>query len=234
MTTAPTTFYGTSVGKKVVMAVSGFIVFGFVVVHMLGNLQIFLGPEKLNTYAHFLQSLGAFKWAFRAVVALAALLHMWAAIQVTLQSWAARPHKYARQRYRETTYAARTMWIGGPIILLFLIYHLLHFTTGHAHHDPAGFEATFALADGEKVPNVFNNVVHGFQIWWVSAIYIVTMFLVGLHLYHGVWSMLQTVGAAHPGYNKWRRVFSVLFGLFVAAAGISMPVAVLIGYIQPV
>jgi len=216
------------------MAVTGLIAFGFVVVHMLGNLQIFLGPEKLNAYAAFLQGLGSFKWVFRAVICFSIAVHMLAAAQVTLQSWSARPRKYAVQRYRETTWAARTLRIGGPAIILFAIYHLLHFTTGHAHHDPAGFEPTFALADGEMVPNVFNNVVHGFQIWWVALIYIAAMLLVGLHLYHGVWSMLQTVGLNHPKWNGWRRVFAVLFALFVTGAGVSMPVAVLAGLVKPV
>jgi len=215
------TFYGTSVGKKVVMAVTGFVVFGFVLVHMVGNLQLFAGPEKLNAYAQFLQGLGGLLWAFRAVLLVCAVLHVVAATQVTLQSWAARPEGYAVQRYRETTYAARTMRVGGPIILLFLLYHILHFTTGQAHpqFDP-----------GE----VYNNVVRGFQVWWSSAIYIVANVFVALHLYHGVYSMLQTVGVAHPKWNRWRRALAVLFGLALGIGNVSLPVAVLAGVVKPV
>jgi succinate dehydrogenase / fumarate reductase cytochrome b subunit len=224
MTTTTLTFYRTAIGKKVVMAVTGFIVFGFVAVHMLGNLQLFLGPERLNKYAEFLQGLGGVLWVFRGVVLLAVVLHIWSAAAVTLQNWAARPQGYAVTRYRETDYAARTMWWGGPIIALFVIYHLLHFTTGDVHPAAAAFDKA----------QVFNNVVTGFQVWWSSAIYIVACFLVALHLYHGVWSMLQTVGAAHPKYNRWRKVFSVAFAVMVGAGNISMPVAVLAGWIQPV
>jgi succinate dehydrogenase / fumarate reductase cytochrome b subunit len=222
MATRVLTFYGTSVGKKVVMAVTGFIVFGFITVHMLGNLQIFLGPAKLNGYAHFLKSSAAFLWGFRGVMILAAVLHILSATQVTLQSWAARPQGYAVQRYRETTYAARTMRWGGPIIGLFVVYHLLHFTTGQLHQSAPNFNGT----------DVYNNVVTGFQVPWVSAVYLVAVAMVGLHLYHGVWSMLQTLGAAHPRYNRWRRVFAVLFALAVTGGMMAVPISVLAGWVR--
>jgi len=217
-------FYGTSVGKKVVMAVTGFIVFGFVFVHMLGNLQIFLGPDKLNNYAAFLKSSQAFLWAFRGTLLLAVILHILSATLLTLQSWAARPQGYAVRKYRESTYAARTMRWGGPIIGLFVIYHLLHFTTGDLHPTAAHF-------DGHAV---YNNVVLGFQVWWVAAIYIAAVSFVGLHLYHGVWSLLQTLGAAHPKYNRWRRVFAMVFAEVVWAGMVAVPLAVQAGMIKPV
>ena len=150
-------------------------------------------------------------------------LHIWSAAAVTLQNWGARPDGYAVQRYRETSYAARTMWWGKPIIALFVLYHLLHFTTGHVHPTAGAFDKA----------DVFNNVVQGFQVWWASAIYIVASFLVAVHLYHGVWSMLQTIGAAHPKYNLWRRVLAVGFAVVVGAGNISMPVAVLTGLVEP-
>jgi len=222
-------FYITSVGKKVVMAITGFIVFGFVVVHLIGNLQVFSGPEKLNTYAAFLQGLGAVLWAFRAVLLVSIVLHILAATQVTLQSWRARPTGYAVTRYQTTTYAARTMRWGGPIIALFVVYHLLHLTTGQLHPQPMGFTARA----GEHI-NVYNNVVYGFQIWWTSAIYIFAILAIAFHLYHGVWSMMQSLGINHPRYNQWRRTGAILFALFVAAAGVSIPVAVLTGVVRPV
>ena len=217
-------FYGTSVGKKVVMAVTGFIVFGFVTVHMLGNLQIFLGPDKINGYAAFLKSSQAFLWAFRGTLLLAVALHILSATLLTLQSWAARPEGYAVRKYRESTYAARTMRWGGPIIALFVIYHLLHFTTGQLHPTAPSF-------DGHAV---YNNVVLGFQVWWVAAVYIVAVSFVGLHLYHGVWSLLQTLGAAHPKYNRWRRVFAMIFAEVVWAGMVAVPLAVQAGMIKPV
>ncbi|MBN1771505.1 MAG: succinate dehydrogenase cytochrome b subunit [Deltaproteobacteria bacterium] len=224
MATRVMTFYGTSVGKKVVMAVTGFIVFGFITVHMLGNLQVFLGPEKLNAYARFLKSSSAFLWAFRGVLLAAAVLHILSATQVTLQSWAARPEGYAVQRYRETTYAARTMRWGGPIIGVFVVYHLLHFTTGQLHPSAPWFNGT----------DVYNNVVYGFQVPWTAAVYLVAVLMVGLHLYHGVWSMLQTVGAAHPRYNRWRRFLAATFALLVGGGMALVPISVLAGWVHPV
>jgi succinate dehydrogenase / fumarate reductase, cytochrome b subunit len=229
MTTARISFYGTAVGKKVVMALTGFITFGFVAVHVLGNLQIFLGPERLNKYAHFLQSLGGLLWIFRAVMLTAVVLHIVSATMVTLQSWAARPKSYAVHRLRETTYAARTMRWGGPIIGLFVVFHLLHFTTGHLHPNPETFRAEL---DGYV--NVYNNVIYGFQVPWAAGVYMAAMVMVGLHLYHGVWSMLQTMGASSPKWNPWRRRFAVVFALFVAVGGLSIPAAVLAGIVVPV
>jgi succinate dehydrogenase / fumarate reductase cytochrome b subunit len=214
------TFYNTSIGKKVVMAITGFIAFGFVIAHMAGNLQIFLGPEKINKYAEFLHSMGAFLWVFRAAMAAAILLHITAACQVTWQSLGARPKLYRLYRMRKTTYAARTMWWGGPLIALFVIYHLMHLTFGNVHR--------------EFTDNVYNNIVLGFQEPWVSGVYIAATILLGLHLYHGLSSMFQSVGLNHPKWNHWRTVFAVLFGLTVAAGNVSMPVMVLAGVVKPV
>ena len=128
------------------------------------------------------------------------------------------------RRFRETTYAARTMRVGGPIILLFLIYHLLHFTVGTVHPSAPAFEPT----------TVYNNVVSGFQVWWASAVYMVAVVFVGLHLYHGVWSMLQTLGINHPKWNSWRRLLAVAFAVVVTLGNLSMPAAVLLGYVRPI
>ncbi|MBN1656559.1 MAG: succinate dehydrogenase cytochrome b subunit [Deltaproteobacteria bacterium] len=222
-------FYTTSVGKKIVMAISGFIVFGFVVIHLVGNLQIFFGPETLNRYAEMLQGLGGALWLFRALLLLSIVLHIVAATQVTLQSWQARPKGYAVTRYRTTSYAARTMRWGGPLIALFVVYHILHLTTGGLHPRPAGF-----ISQAGGTINVYNNVVYGFQIWWTSALYIIAILALCLHLYHGVSSMMQSVGLNHPRWNQWRRFAAVFFSLFVAAAGVSIPLAVLLGLVQPV
>lgn len=220
MTTAAITFYESSVGKKVVMAITGFLTFGWVTVHMIGNLQIFLGPDKLNHYAELLQSLGGVLWIARAAMLTAIFLHIVAATQVTLQSWAARPVKYRSQRFRDTSYAARTMWLGGPLIGMFVCYHLLHLTLGTVH---PGF-----------TDNVYNNVVFGFQVPVVAGMYIAAMVVLGLHFSHGLWSMFQSVGLNHPKWNTARKIFAVCFGLLIAIGNISIPTAVLLGYLQPV
>lgn len=219
MATAALRFWSTSVGKKMVMAVTGFIIFGFVFVHMLGNLQLYVGPAQLNAYGALLHHLHGLIWVVRATLLTALVLHMIAAYQVWMQSRHARPVRYKVQVLAETTYAARTMIIGGPVIALFLIYHLAHFTTGQAN-------PSFVSGD------VYHNVVAGFQVWWASAAYIVAMVFVGLHLYHGVWSMLQTLGASHPKYNPWRQWGAAAFAVLVAGVNISFPVSVLAGWVK--
>ena len=220
MTTKAMTFYRTSVGKKVVMAITGFIAFTWVTIHMIGNLQIYLGAERLNAYGELLHSMGSFLWVFRGIMTVVIISHIVAATQVTLQNIDARPTRYKIHRFRETTYAARTMWWGGPLVALFLLYHLMHLTFGNVHAD--------------FTDNIYNNVVFGFQTPWTSGVYIVAMLMLGLHLYHGVWSMFQSVGANHPKWNKWRRIFAVAFGLAIAVGNISIPVAVLSGIVKPV
>lgn len=218
MTTNVMTFYGTSIGKKVVMAATGIVFLGFVVIHLLGNLQIYMGPAKLNAYAAFLHANPGLVWTLRLVLLGAVGLHVLAATQLTLQSWAARPRKYVKQRYQESDYAARTMRWSGPFLGLFIVYHLLHFTTGTAH--------------GSFVPgDVYANVVAGFSVVPISAVYIVAMLSLGFHMYHGLWSLFQTLGANHPKYNHLRRGLAAAVTLVVVCGNISMPVAVLAGII---
>ena len=212
-------FFGSTIGRKIVMAATGVVLFGFVVGHMLGNLQVFLGPEKLNAYAHLLKSMGSLLWVVRIGLLAAVALHAWSATTLTLSNWRARPVGYRQTRYLESTYASRTMVWGGPLLATFIVYHILHLTVGSAH--PA-FDAT----------DVYANVVRGFSVWPVSAVYIVAMLALGLHLYHGVWSMLQTVGLSHPRYDALRTVFSTVFAVVVAAGNISIPVAVLTGVVR--
>jgi succinate dehydrogenase cytochrome b subunit len=220
MTTKTSTFWSTSPGKKIAMAISGIVIFGFVVAHMLGNLQIFYGPERINAYAAFLQGLGPLLWVFRIVMLLALGIHFVAALLVTLQNMAARPQKYTVHAYRKTTFAARTMWLGGPAIALFVIYHLGHLTVGCVH--------------AEFTDNVYNNIVVGFQTPWVSAVYITAMCIVGLHLYHGLSSMFQSLGLSHPRWNKWRNIFAVCFSFAVTILNTSIPASVLLGILAPV
>jgi succinate dehydrogenase / fumarate reductase cytochrome b subunit len=175
------TLFQSVIGKKVIMAVTGFILFGFVVGHMVGNLQVFAGPEKLNKYAEFLQSLGGGLWAARFVLLGAVILHIVSAVQLYNNKAQARPQGYVKKATIATSYAARTMVWSGPIILFFLIYHLLHFTTGQAHPD-------FVKGD------VYRNVVTGFSNPAAALFYMVANVLLAIHLYHGVWSMFPDAG----------------------------------------
>ncbi len=218
--------YRSAVGKKAVMAVTGLILFGFVLVHMIGNLKLYEGPDKLNNYAGWLRDVGSpavpiggLLWIARLVLIAAVVLHIWAAWQVSRMSRGARPQRYSRRRPVRMTYASRTMRWGGVIILLFVIYHLLHFTTGTVHGD---------FIEGD----IYHNVVSGFQVWWVSLFYIVAQVALGFHLYHGLWSLFQSLGWNHPRFNPWRRGFAHAFAWIVTLGNISFPVAVLTGLIS--
>jgi len=219
--TRPLSFLGSSLGRKVVMAATGIILFGFVVGHMVGNLQIYLGPEALNAYGVFLREFlhGTGIWIARGTLLAAVGLHIWAAVTLTLESWAARPKGYRAVSYRESTYASRTMVWSGPILALFIGYHLAHFTLGTAHPD---------FVEGD----VYHNIIVGFSVPWVSAFYIAAMLCLGLHMFHGIWSMLQTLGLSHPRWNRLRFAFSALSTALVVVGNISIPVAVLMGLVR--
>ncbi len=216
------TFWQSSNGKKIVMAVTGSIMFAFIVGHMIGNLQMFLPPEHINTYGHFLHhDIQEELWIIRGVMILTVCLHILAAIQLALRSQAARPIGYSRRENINSTYASRTMYWSGPIVLVFLIWHLLQFTAGVLHP-----HATFVAG------NVYQNVVSGFQVWWVSAWYIFALCLLGLHLSHGLWSMFQSVGLAHPRLTPYLRNAARAIAVLIVLGYISIPVCVFIGVIK--
>jgi len=214
-------FVGSSIGRKVIMAVTGAILFGFVLAHMLGNLQVYLGPEAINNYGVFLRQAlhGTGIWIARAVLLSAVLLHIWSATSLTLESRRARPEGYRVEKWKESTYASRTMRWGGVILLLFIIYHLLHFTTGTVHQ-------TFIEGD------VYHNFVAGFRSVPVSLFYIFAMLALGLHLRHGVWSMFQTLGVSHPRYIRMAHVGAWIFAAVIVIGNISFPLAVLAGIVK--
>jgi len=216
-------FWQTTVGKKAIMAVTGIILFGFVVGHLLGNLQIYQGPEKLNHYAVTLRSLGPLLWLTRIVLLVSVGLHIWSSFQLWVGHREARPIGYVKKANINSTYASRTMYWSGPIILAFVIYHLLNFTFGSVH--PGG-----AFVEG----SVYNNVVTSFQVWPVAIFYIIAMAMLCLHLYHGLWSLFQTLGVSHPVYTLWIQRLAKLFAVLIAIGYISIPVAVLAGFIKPV
>jgi succinate dehydrogenase / fumarate reductase cytochrome b subunit len=219
-------FWRTAIGKKAVMALTGVFLFGWILAHMLGNLKLFLGPEHMNDYAKWLRTMGApaapadtLLWVVRVLMFVCVWLHIQAATQLTLMNNAARPVGYRRRDAISSTYAARTMRWGGVIILLFIIYHLLHLTFGTVH-------PSFVENDP------YHNVVAGFQVWWVSAFYIIANLALGLHLFHGLWSMFNSLGLNHPKFNGWKKVFATAFALIITLGNISMPVAVLLGIVR--
>jgi succinate dehydrogenase / fumarate reductase, cytochrome b subunit len=217
----PITFWQSTNGKKVVMAVTGAMMFLFVVGHMLGNLQMFESPEHINAYGHFLHNLGELLWIERGVMGLAIALHITATVQLGLRSKAARPVGYSRKEAINSSYASRTMYWSGPIVLAFIIFHLLQFTAGYIHP-----HATFT--EGE----VYSNVVSGFQVWWVSAWYIIAMILLGFHLSHGLWAMFQSVGLAHPRHTVFLKLAAKAIAIVIVLGYISIPISVWLGFIK--
>lgn len=222
----PLPAYDTAVGKKAAMATTGIILFAFVVLHMLGNFKLYQGPEKMNAYAEWLRGIGtpalphaALLWIARLVLLAAVAVHTVAAIQLTIRNNKARPSQYVRYRSVSSNYAARTMRWSGVIILLFIIYHLMHFTWGtvHAEFQPG---------------NVYHNVVVGFQNVWVSAVYIAAQLALGFHLYHGTWSLFQSLGWSHSAFNHWRRYFAIASALMITLGNVSFPIAVLTGVVN--
>ncbi len=218
---SPPGFARSSIGRKVIMASTGVILVLYVIAHMFGNLQVYGGPEGINAYGKFLHTFlhGGGIWIARAVLLTAVLLHIWSATSLTLTSRRARGIGYREQQWKESTYASRTMRWGGVIILLFVIYHILHFTTGAAHPD-------FVPGD------VYHNFVTGFRVVPVSIAYIVAMIALGLHLRHGVWSMFQTLGVSHPRYIRAAHVGAWVVAIAVTAGNISFPLAVLAGIVK--
>ena len=223
------TLWNTTVGKKVVMAVTGVVLVGFVIAHMLGNLKIFLGVEAIDSYAVFLRTMGeplvpygTLLWVARIILLVSVGLHILAAVQLTLLNWAARPQGYATKQSIATSYAARTMRWGGVIIALFIVYHLLHFTAGLVGFSPGQFEEL----------KVYDNVVAGFSVWYVSLFYVLAMAALCLHLDHGVWSMFQTLGCNNARISPVLKGLSRVVALVVFAGFISVPVAVLAGWLR--
>jgi succinate dehydrogenase / fumarate reductase cytochrome b subunit len=221
--------WSTSIGTKAVMAVTGLILVGFVIGHMLGNLKVYQGEEKFNSYAVWLRQVGSpalgheqFLWLARLILLAATGLHIVAAVQLTQMSYAARPVGYMQKKAIQATYASRTMRWGGVIITLFVVYHLLHFTFG---------AVGFATGQYHHM-SVYRNVVIGFSVWYVSAFYIAAMVALGLHMYHGVWSMFQTIGLNNDGTDRFFRALAIASSVVVVLGNISVPTSVLVGLVK--
>lgn len=214
-------FWETTIAKKAVMAVSGVVLAGFVVGHLIGNLQIFLGPERFNGYARTLRALPELLWPTRAVLLVMVLAHIWSAVQLAVVKSEARPQGYVRKRSTDSTYSSRTMYWSGPILAAFIIYHLMQFTFG------VGGTAFRDL-------DAYGNVIHGFRVPLVSAFYILSMALLAMHLRHGLWSMFQTLGVHHSRYMARFKVAAAVIAAFIFLGFVSIPVAVLTGLIPTI
>ena len=218
--------YATSIGKKLAMAFASLFLVFFIIAHLWGNLKVFAGPEKFNHYGEFLRVMGApmlgtsqALWLLRIVLLAAVLVHIVAYLQLWRQSRAARRQAYKKYDPEVFSYASKTMKWGGIAILLFVVYHILHFTTGTVHP--------------EFMPGLpYENLVIGLSSWPVALFYILAVLALGLHLYHGTWSALQTFGFTSPKYNHLRRPIALGFSVLITLGYISIPVAVLAGFLE--
>ncbi len=218
--------YRSAIFKKAIMAITGMVLFGFVLSHMTGNLKIFQGAEKINHYSEFLREFGqpvlpykGFLWIMRLGLIGAAVLHIWSAIALTLDNRRARPKNYELRRPVQMDYASRTMRYSGFIVAGYIVYHLLHLTSGQAHPD-------FVHGD------VYSNLIIAFQNPLVAAIYVVVNILLSFHLYHGLWSMFQSLGIDHPAVKGLRRPFAATFAVVICLGFIAIPISIVTGLIQ--
>ena len=202
------------------MAVTGLIWVAYLITHMLANLLVFQGPEKINAYSAFLHGTGGALWAARLVLVAALVLHVIAAVQLAERRWEARPVGYAGGNDPQaSTLAARTIRWGGALILAFLVYHILHFTVGTAH--PGFMEG-----------NPYHNVATGFRNPFVVVFYLIIMAFVGLHLYHGIWSSGRSLGVSAPSPHPLRRTVALVLALLIWLGFSVIPIAVYAGVVR--
>ena len=211
-------FYESTIGKKAIMAVTGLLLFGFLVAHMLGNLQIFLGPAVMNHYAESLHGNPPLLWTARTILLVCVALHIWASIQLSILKREARPVAYVKRANVQSSWASRTMMLSGPIVAAFVVFHLLHLTTGTIHP--------------QFIPlHAYENLVNGFLVVPFAIVYIVVMVFIGFHLSHGIWSMFQSLGFSHPRYTPMIKKVAAIFSWMLIGGFISVPIAVLTGLV---
>ncbi len=223
----PVEFYRSAIGKKYVMAITGIIGMGYVFAHMVGNLKMYLGPEEINHYGEFLRELLVpilprtwTLWILRIVLIIALVLHVHAAFALTMMNRRARPERYQSKRdYVAANFASRTMRWSGIIVLLFLFWHLADFTWGWVNPG-------FVRGD------VYRNVDASLSRWPVAILYIVANIALGVHLFHGAWSLFQSLGWNNPRFNAWRRHFATAFAAIIVLGNVSFPIAVLAGIVD--
>jgi succinate dehydrogenase / fumarate reductase, cytochrome b subunit len=221
-------FYHSSIGKKMIVAITGIILILFVIGHLLGNLQIFIGPDWINGYSQHLHDLGPLLWLIRIFLICTVIIHIYVTIKLAIENRRARPERYIDKDYVKATFASRHMVMSGLIVFVFIVYHLAHFTFRKT--DPR-----FALLKPDPLGHydVFSMMVYGFQNYLVSGFYVLGLFLLTLHLSHGSSSFFQSLGLNDrkltPRLAFGGRVFAWL--LFIGYT--SIPVAILLGLIKP-
>lgn len=214
-------FWGTTVGKKFVMAVTGVIMILFLIAHLAGNLLVFGGPATIDAYARLLHTLPVFLWIARVILIIAVVLHILAALQLSARSIEARPVGYRRFHAQSATFASRTMRIGGLVIAGFIVFHILHLTTGTIQ--PVPFSGRDLYAD----------IVGSFQIWWVVAIYLIALIALGAHLYHGAWGWFRTLGWSHAPDPRLRaRPFAAIVSAVLWVGFTIIPLCVIFGALR--
>jgi succinate dehydrogenase / fumarate reductase, cytochrome b subunit len=214
-------FFCSSIGKKVIMAITGLMLFGFVIAHLLGNLQVFVGREKFNDYAAFLKSLGGLLWVARIGLIAVFVLHIKTAISLSRENRGARPEEYRSQATIKASPASLYMLQSGMLLLIFVVIHLLHFTFGMLQPE------TFNLFDAAGRHDVYSMLIYGFKNSGYATIYIVCMVSLGFHLSHAIWSLFQTLGLTRPGFSQQLKILSNIIGCSVALGYISIPLAVM-------
>ncbi len=219
-------FFSTSTGKKYVMAISGLALVGFLIMHLLGNLQIFLGQDQMNTYAAFLKSTGELLWVARLGVLALVAAHIVTAIQLTLENRAARPVAYVHKDYVKASYASRTMAVSGVIVLVYMAYHLMHFTFLVAHPQYSH------LTDAQGRHDVYSMVVLSFQQPLIAAAYIFAMFLLANHLSHGIASLFRSLGLAEGTFRKTLECWGPKLAWLIFLGYAAIPAAVFLGLVK--
>lgn len=213
------------------MAVTGLVLFGFVTGHLLGNLQIFLAPEYINVYAHKLEALGPFLWLIRAFLFACLVIHVWLAIQLTLENRAARPGRYGVDFTNRATLASRVMARTGFVVLAFIFFHIAHYTVRAGH--PEWSEHTYTLADGiTKVRDVHTMMVLGFSNALVSGFYVLAVGILSYHLSHGIVSMFQSLGLKNEKWTQGLERVAVVYCWLYFLLNAAIPLAVLGGFVK--
>ena len=221
--------WNSSLGKKYIMAVTGCALFVFVIGHLVGNLQIFMGPDVINHYGHFLQTNWEIKWPARIGLLVMVVLHIASALRLTAENRAARGQSYVEYRPVGSSYASRTMMMSGLIIAAFVIYHLLHYTvtTPAVNFTGQDFET---YVDSQGRHDIYKMMVVGFSNPWVSLFYIIAMGLLCLHLSHGASSMFQSLGWKKHYYKPLLDKGARIVAILIFAGYVSIPIAILLGY----
>lgn len=214
------TFFSSTIGMKVIMAITGLVMAGFLVGHVAGNLLVFVGRDAINGYAAALKSTLPLLWGTRIALLLAVIGHVWSALRLTALNRAARPVAYKVKTPQASTVASRTMVLGGLTLLAFIVFHLLHFTVGMI--EPVPFSHT----------DVYANMVGAFQIPWVSALYVFAMVALGGHLFHGLWSSFRTVGVTKASPNPFKRGLSIVVAVGLWLGFTIIPIGILAGAVK--